>query len=69
VELYDLSSDPGERTSRSAGDSAVVAELSAHLDAWLAAHGVGPDGAGYRETAPPVARPVADRLRALGYAE
>jgi len=69
VELYDLSSDPEERTSRSAADPAVVAELSARLDAWLAAHGVGPDGAGYRETAPPVARPVADRLRALGYAE
>jgi hypothetical protein len=69
VELYDLSSDPEERTSRAASDPARVADLSARLETWLAAHGVGPDGAGYRGAAPPIARPVADRLRALGYAE
>jgi hypothetical protein len=68
-ELYDVAADPGERTNLVSASPEVTRDLSARLDAWLAAHGVGSDGSGYREATSDVAPAVADQLRALGYVE
>jgi len=58
VELYDLERDPGEERNLAAAAPAVVAELTAALDAWE------------RAALVPAAPPVPDeRLRALGYLE
>jgi arylsulfatase A-like enzyme len=56
LELYDLATDPGERTNLAATRLEIVAELSAALDAWERQALV----------AAPPALPV-DELRALGY--
>jgi arylsulfatase A-like enzyme len=69
IELYELTSDDGERTNRHGSDPATAAALAVRLDAWMIAHGLAPDGSGYRGPAPPVSRADAERLRALGYVE
>jgi len=56
VELYDLARDPAERSNVAASEPAVVAELTAALDAWEAAAHV----------PTPAPLPV-EELRALGY--
>ncbi|HXJ33732.1 MAG TPA: sulfatase [Candidatus Eisenbacteria bacterium] len=68
IELYDVVSDPGERTDRARDAPAVATQLGAILDRWLAAHQVDGDGYGRaaRTTTTPEQR---DRLRALGYAD
>lgn len=60
-ELYDLSTDPGERTNLAA-DAAVMSMLGARIDRWASAAPLPPRAA----TADPGLR---DRLRQLGYVD
>ena len=60
LELYDLLADPGETSDLAAENTAVVAELSAELDRWLALR---------RDTAesPELSPELREELEALGY--
>jgi arylsulfatase A-like enzyme len=69
VELYDLAADPAERTNRVATNADVARVLGTRLDAWMAAHGIAPDGTGYARASAAPSPAVAEQLRALGYAE
>ena len=68
LELYDLGRDPGERTDVIASTPERLAGMRAHLDAWLADHGVHVDEAATPDV-PPIAPEDRGRLRALGYVE
>jgi arylsulfatase A-like enzyme len=68
LELYDLSTDPAERTNVATARPDVAQTLTAALDTWLDTHGVGPGTPGYTDVpAPRISPDDRARLRALGY--